>query len=179
MWASELPGQRLRIVFNASRYRRPGVFWRWVETFIAEMERQGFARREARTPEWLKKQASEQVQVRLPEVIRAIEGWIPRQRYRSEGAYGAALAEYLPRQGIEATEQQGASLTDILAAHGIGVEMKLTPDRSDYDRLAGQIMRQLEEFGLVVVLIIRPDRRDLLDECEQRFDDRVRFITIG
>ncbi len=179
MWASELPGQRIRVVFNVSRYNNPTVFWKWVDSFIAEMERHGFARRVAQTPAWLKKQASEQVQVRLPEVIRTIDDWIPRQRFKSEGEYEAALAEYLPGQGIVASEQQGASLTDILAAHGIGVEVKLTPDRSDYDRLAGQIMRQLEEFGIVVVLIMRPDKRDLLDEYERRFDDRVRFITKG
>ncbi len=42
MWVSELPNERLRLVFNASRSERPGSFWEWVNDFVAEMERQGF-----------------------------------------------------------------------------------------------------------------------------------------
>lgn len=128
---------------------------------------------------WLTKRASEQVQMRVPEIIQAIQKWVPKQRYKAEEAYVAALAEYLVGLGIDAPEQQGKSLTDILAAHGIGTEVKLTPDRSEYDRLAGQIMRQLEEYGIVIVLILRPDKRDLLEEYKSRFDDRVIFITKG
>jgi hypothetical protein len=130
-------------------------------------------------PKWQIKQAPEEVQMRVPDVIDAIRCWTPKQRFRSEEAYEAALAEYLSGQGIEAPEQQGMSLTDILAAHGIGIEVKLKPDRSEYDRLFGQIIRQLEEFGIVVVLIARPDKRDLLEEYEARFshDSRVTFIA--
>lgn len=128
---------------------------------------------------WLTKQASNSIKMRVPEVIRAIEEWTPKGRFKGEEAYEAALAEYLVAQGIDAPEQQGMSHVDILAAHGIGIEIKLTPDRSDYDRLSGQIMRQLEEYGVVVVLILRPDKRDLLDEYKSRFGDRVIFITKG
>ena len=133
------------------------------------------------TPKWLTTRATEDVQKRVPDVIRTIKEWIPKQRYRTEEPYQAALAEHLEGRGITAPEQQGASLTDILAAHGIGVEIKLTPNRSEYDRLAGQIMRQLEEFGVVIVLILRPDKQDLLNEYRARFagDDRVIFITKG
>jgi len=52
----------------------------------------------------------------------------------------------------------------------------LHPNRDDYDRLTGQIIRQLEEFGIVIVLIIRPDKRDLLEEYQSKFDKRVTFI---
>lgn len=130
-------------------------------------------------PRWQTKQAPEGIQKRVPDILKTIENWIPKQRFRNEEAYEAALAEYLSGQGIEAPEQQGMSLTDILAAHGIGVEIKLNPDRSEYDRLSGQIIRQLEEFGVVVVLIVRPDKRDLLEEYKARFDydSRVTFIT--
>jgi hypothetical protein len=176
MWVSEIPHMRIRVVFNESCFERPGLFWKWADSFIAEMERQGFRQQSATPPRWLTKQAPEQVQRRLPEVIQAIENWIPKQRFTDEEAYEAALAEYLAGQGIDAPEQQGMSLADILAAYGIGVEIKFKPNRGDYDRLSGQIMRQLEEFGTAVVLIIRPDRRDLLDEYASRFDDRVVFI---
>lgn len=179
VWVSEVPSGQIRVVFNVSRFEHPDSFWRWVDSFIAEMERQGFKQQSTSPPEWLTKQVPEEIQKRVPEVIRAIGEWIPKQRYRDEEAYQAALAEYLVGQGIDAPEQQGMSLTDILAGHGIGVEIKLSPKRSDYDRLSGQIMRQLEEFGVVVVLIIRPDKRDLLDEYKSRFDDRVIFIPKG
>jgi len=130
-------------------------------------------------PQWLTERATEDVQKRVPEIVQTIDNWIPKQRYRTEEAYQAALAEHLEGRGITAPEQQGASLTDILAAHGIGIEIKLKPDRSDYDRLAGQIMRQLGEYGVVVVLILRPDKRDLLDGYKSLFagDDRVIFVT--
>ena len=128
---------------------------------------------------WLTKQAPENVQMHVPEIVQAIENWVPKQRYKTEEAYESALAEYLVGLGIDAPEQQGRSLTDILTAQGIGVEVKLRPNRAEYDRLSGQIMRQLEEFGTVVVLILRPDKRDLLNEYSTRFDDRVVFVTNG
>ena len=132
-------------------------------------------------PQWLTRRAPEDVQKHVPEVVQIIKEWIPKQRYGNEKPYESALAEHLQGRGIPAPEQQGASLTDILAAHGIGIEIKLTPNRSEYDRLAGQIMRQLEEFGVVIVLILRPDKQDLLDEYRDRFtgDDRVVFVTKG
>jgi hypothetical protein len=132
-------------------------------------------------PKWQTRQASGEVQMLVPQVVKLIREWTPKQRYVTEEAYQSALAEYLVGCGISAPEQQGASLTDILAAQGIGVEIKLTPNRSEYDRLIGQIVRQVEEFGVVVVLIIRPDRQDLLDEYVSRFagDDRVIFIPKG
>jgi hypothetical protein len=68
---------------------------------------------------WLTKQAPENVQMHVPEIVQAIENWIPKQRYAAEEAYEAALAEYLVGLGIDAPEQQGRSLTDILAAHSL------------------------------------------------------------
>lgn len=130
-------------------------------------------------PIWSIKQASEKIRLQVPLVTELIHEWVPKGRFRTEEAYEAALAEYLVGQGISAPEQQGASLVDILASQGIAVEIKLTPGRSEYDRLCGQIMRQLEEFGIVVVLIIRPDKRDLLDEYQNRFDGDERVVFIN
>jgi hypothetical protein len=179
MWASEVPGGRIRVVFNASRFRHPASFGEWADSFVAEMERQGFIQQSTSPPEWLTMQPPEQVQTYVPEVVRVIEEWIPKQRFRSEEAYEAALAEHLEGRGITAPEQQGASAVDILAIHGIGIEIKFKPDRSEYDRLVGQIVRHLREYGVVIVLIIRPDKRDLLDEYRSLFadDSMVVFIT--
>ncbi len=130
-------------------------------------------------PKWLTKQALKGTQARVSDVVQAIQNWIPKQRYAHEESYVAALSEYLVGQGIEAPEQQGMSLVDILAVYEIGIEAKLNPGRSEYDRLYGQIIRQLEEFGIVIVLILRPDKRDLLEEYKSRFahDTRVVFIA--
>jgi hypothetical protein len=132
-------------------------------------------------PEWQTRQPPEQVAKRIPEIIEMVEAWIPKKGYRGEEAYQAALAEYLEGHGVAAPEHQGTSLVDILAAYGVGIEAKLAPDRSGYDRLCGQIMRHLEEHGTVIVLILRPDKRDLLDEYQRRFagDERVTFIVKG
>lgn len=140
----------------------------------------GFERVRLRSmPKWLTKQASEELQVEASGVVKTIEDWTPKQRYRKEESYEAALAEYLEGKGIKAPEQQGASLTDILAKLGIGIEVKLNPDRREYDRLCGQIIRQLAEFGIVIVLIIRPEKRDLLEEYKSKFlhDQRITFIV--
>lgn len=130
-------------------------------------------------PEWMTKQAPEEVQAHANGIVKVIRDWMPKQRYRQEETYVAALAEYLEGKGIKAPEQKGASLTDILAAHGIAIEAKVNPDRGEYDRLSGQIIRQLEEFGTVIVLIIRADKRDLLDEYKSRFahDPRIVFVV--
>lgn len=119
------------------------------------------------------------VQMHMPEIAQEIEQWIPKQRFRSEEAYEAALAEYLEGRGIAAPEQQGACLVDILAAHSTGIEIKLKPNRSEYDRLVGQVKRHLGEYDNVIVLIIQPDKRDLLKEYMSLFadDSRVVFIT--
>ena len=132
-------------------------------------------------PEWKTKQASEEAQKRVPEIIETIENWTPKQRFRTEESYQGTLAEHLEKHGIDAPEQQGATLVDILAAHSIGIEIKVNPDRSEYDRLSGQIMRHLEAYGNVIVFIVRPDKRDLLDEYMSRFadDSRVRFTIKG
>lgn len=42
MWASELPGEQIRVVFNVSLFGDPHLFWKWVGDFVAEMNRQGF-----------------------------------------------------------------------------------------------------------------------------------------
>jgi len=127
------------------------------------------------------KQAPEEVQAQTNAIVKAIEDWIPKQRYKHEETFVGVLAAHLEARGIKAPEQQGASLTDILAAHGIAIEVKVNPDRGEYDRLCGQIIRQLEEFGVVIVLIIRPDNQDLLAEYQTRFvrDKRVTFIVKG
>ncbi len=136
----------------------------------------GFKQTQEEKPKWLKKHVSEEVQRKVSDIASLINSWTPKQRYKHEESYVAALAEYLEGKGIKAPEQKGSSLTDILAASGIGLEIKLHPNRDDYDRLTGQIIRQLEEFGIVIVLIIRPDKRDLLEEYQSKFDKRVTFI---
>lgn len=145
------------------------------------LTQEGFAKICSPLPKWMTKKALEETLMQSKGVVETIKEWIPKQRYKQEESYEAALAEYLEGKGIGAPEQQGASLTDILAVQGVGIEVKVNPGRGDYDRLVGQIIRQLEEFGVLVVLIIRPDRRDLLEEYKSKFahDKRVTFIVKG
>ena len=130
-------------------------------------------------PRWMKKQASDESKLQASGIIKLIKDWTPKQRYQYEESFVSALSEYLEGKGIKAPEQEGGSLTDILAAYGIGIEVKVKPDRSEYDRLLGQIIRQLEEFGFAIVLLFRTDKRDLLREYEDKFinDPRVVFIV--
>lgn len=50
-WASELPGKQIRVVFNVSLFENPSLFWAWVDSFIAEMRRQGFKQQSLTTLE--------------------------------------------------------------------------------------------------------------------------------
>lgn len=56
------------------------------------------------TPEWMTKQAPEKVQAQANGIVKVVEEWIPKQRYKHEEAYVAALAEYLEGRGIKAPE---------------------------------------------------------------------------
>lgn len=163
----------IKFLWKAGTWEAHGIGTIWLTPV-------GFERMHLRSiPKWLTKRTSEETQLEATCVVKTIEDWIPKQRYKIEETYVAALAEFLEGKGIKAPEQKGASLTDILAKLGIGIEVKINPSRGEYDRLCGQIIRQLEEFGIVIVLIIRPDNRDLLEEYKSRFvhDQRVIFIV--
>lgn len=163
----------IKFLWKAGTWENSGIATVWLTP-------DGFERMRLRSmPKWLTKRASAELQVEATGVVKTIEDWIPKQRYKTEETYEAALAEYLEGKGIKAPEQKGASLTDILAKLGIGIEVKLNPGRKEYDRLCGQIIRQLEDFGIVIVLIIRPEKRDLLEEYKSKFvhDQRITFIV--
>ncbi len=184
--AWELPGSKTQVDFMdayapysvASEALWLPIGQAFVEFIEAVLETPAIEQYSQMKPKWLTKQAPEKIQMLVPEIVQAIEQWTPKQLYKNEEAYEGSLSEYLVGRGIDAPQQQGKSLTDILAAHGIGIEIKVKPNRGEYDRLSGQIMRQLEEFGIVVVLIIRPNKLDLFNEYKARFasDDRVTFI---
>lgn len=164
-----IPNGQLRILFSEGNINVKDGFWTWVDEFLEELDGYGFKQLKLNAPKWITKRPLDQAMAHYNDIIQAIKNWIPKQRYKSEEAYEAGLAEYLVGLGIHAPEQQGSSLTDILALYGIGIEIKVNPDRSEYDRLVGQIVRQLEEYGLVIALIVRPEKRDLLDEYRSRF----------
>lgn len=42
MYVQELPNEKIRVIFDVSHFHHHDAFWKWVDSFIAEMERQGF-----------------------------------------------------------------------------------------------------------------------------------------
>jgi hypothetical protein len=43
LWITQLPNRRLRLIFGANRSADRRVFWSWVDSLVAELQRQGFA----------------------------------------------------------------------------------------------------------------------------------------
>lgn len=114
-------------------------------------------------------------------VSDVIRGWTPRQKRRLEESYKAELAEYLRSHGFPKTrEEEGQSNADILVDEVLPVEMKKDPNQGELDRMGGQMMRMLGEYGQVVACIIQTAPG--LDRIERfkktwELDERVRIIV--
>lgn len=113
-------------------------------------------------------------------VSDAVRGWIPRQNRRSEEAYKAELAEYLRHNGFPKTrEEEGVSNPDILVDEKVPVELKLNPDRSELNRLSGQLLDMKEEFGCVIACIVQTKGSlDSIERFKLRFKNDTDTVTI-
>jgi hypothetical protein len=118
--------------------------------------------------------------VTLQTVSKVVVGWTPRQNRRSEEAYKAELAEYLRSHGYPRTrEEEGVSNPDILVDEKVPVEIKLNPDRSELNRLSGQLLDMKSEFGGVIACIIQTKGSlDLVERFQVRFRDDQQVVII-
>lgn len=120
--------------------------------------------------------------ISLDSVAEIVEKWIPRQKRKSEEAYKAELAEYLRNNGFpRTTEERGESACDVLVEETVPVELKKDPDKAELDRLSGQMLDMLTEYGCVVACIVRATRGDLIKKFSKRFknDKNVKIIIKG
>lgn len=105
-------------------------------------------------------------------VIQAIKEWIPRKRYVSEDGYRVDLASYLEGSGFITRMDAGETKVDILVNSSIPIELKKNPRQSAYDRLVGQITRNVRAYGFVITVICDVTRGEMFEDFEHVISSR-------
>ncbi len=111
-------------------------------------------------------------------VTKIINGWNPSETRRYEEAEKAELSEYLRKFFKDVKEEKGESDADIVVDKKVPIETKIKPDKSELDRLTGQVTRHKKEFGFVIVVIFRIVRNNLYEEWRESYarDEAVNII---
>jgi hypothetical protein len=121
--------------------------------------------------------------ISLDTITDVVRGWVPRQNRHYEEAYKAELSEYLRSQGYTKTrEEEGTSRADILVDEVLPIELKLNPPKSELDRMSGQLLDMVAEYGNVIACVIQTKGSlDLLERVQARFKDspNVRIVVKG
>jgi len=117
--------------------------------------------------------------INLGTVSSIIRDWKPSQTRRYEESEKAELAEYLRKFYTDVKEEKGESEADILIENKLPIETKVNPNKSEFDRLTGQVSRQKKEFGEVIVVLFRISRNDLFEDWKSQYlrDSSVEIIT--
>lgn len=96
-----------------------------------------------------------------PSLLQHIENWEPMQNYSSEEGFRSDLARFLfdnLKIKVEQNENVGIEV-DILVDKKFPIEVKKSPNTSEYDRLRGQTDRYLEIFDSLIVVICKKKSR--------------------
>jgi hypothetical protein len=109
-------------------------------------------------------------------VIRDIRHWTPARRRNSEGEYKIELLKHLESLQHELNEEFGESKFDLLVRGAYAIEVKKDPDLGEYDRLFGQIARNLQHQLRVIVVIFGATRGDRYDNFTALVD---KYFNVG
>lgn len=102
-----------------------------------------------------------------------IQNWIPVRRYKTEEGYQTELRSVLEHKyGYNVLDEAGPTQVDLLVNDSFPIELKKNPKREDFDRLSGQIDRNIEVYGKVIVVICQLETRDLFLEYKNRLKSR-------
>jgi len=102
-----------------------------------------------------------------------ILNWIPARRYKTEEGYQTELRSILEHKyGLKVQDEAGPTQVDILVNDSIPIELKKNPKREDFDRLSGQVDRNIEFYGKLIIVICQLETRDLFIEYKNRFETR-------
>ena len=117
-------------------------------------------------------------------IVQLIREWHPRQIYKFEEAYKAALGSYLEKHKLKVREEAVSTRVDLLVEDSIPIEIKKNPDKSAFDRLIGQMERNIKEYGKLIIVICSLQRGDLFNEYKSLAEDKysseqVVFIVKG
>ncbi|MFQ5978578.1 MAG: hypothetical protein ACE5OZ_10670 [Candidatus Heimdallarchaeota archaeon] len=106
-------------------------------------------------------------------IVQIIREWVPAKRHRTEGEYQTELRSLLEyKHNYSVKEEAGSTQVDILVENEIPIELKKNPNRGDFDRLSGQIVRHIEAYGKLVIVLCQLQTRDLFNEYKNRFEEQ-------
>lgn len=106
-------------------------------------------------------------------LTQVINEWIPSKRHKTEEGYQSDLRSFLEyKHNLVVKEEAGVTQVDILVEDRLPIEIKKNPSRGDFDRLSGQIDRNIEVYGNLTIVICQVQTRDLLNEYKNRSESR-------
>ncbi|NPD87379.1 MAG: hypothetical protein HGN29_01565 [Asgard group archaeon] len=109
----------------------------------------------------------------LHEIADIISNWVPDMRYIHEEGYQAELSSLLKlKHGFKVQKEVGATQIDILVNDTIPIELKKNPNRGDFDRLSGQIIRNIDTYGKLIVVICQLETQELFMEYKSSLGNR-------
>ncbi|MHA2246600.1 MAG: hypothetical protein ACXADY_16780 [Candidatus Hodarchaeales archaeon] len=116
-----------------------------------------------------KSSAVEPEPLTIKSLSNMIGDWVPSRRFKTEETYQNDLRTYLEyKKNLEVQVEAGITQVDILVEKAIPIELKKNPKRTDFDRLFGQIERNIEVYGKLIVVICQLQSRDLFNEYKNR-----------
>jgi|GEM_PF-4832264 len=112
-------------------------------------------------------------------IARLIQSWIPSLRRNQEEAYKSDLRHYLAKYFNKVVEEQGDSQVDIVVDDFIPIETKKSPNKSEYDRLDGQIIRHLKNYSCLIVVIFDVRKDDYFNEWREKYlkENRITILA--
>ena len=101
----------------------------------------------------------------MTSIIQIIQDWIPSKIHRYEEGYQSELAGLLEHKyNFQIQQEAGKNQVDILVENNIPIELKKNPKKDEYDRLTGQVARFISEYNKLIIVIFKPQNRDLFVE---------------
>jgi len=104
-------------------------------------------------------------------MVLIVNKWTPSKKHRYEEGYQMDLKSYLEyKHGCHVRLEALESKTDLLVNNNFPIEIKKNPNKSEYDRLVGQILRyyKAKENAIAVICDVK---------SKQLFDDFKNSIT--
>jgi hypothetical protein len=119
------------------------------------------------------------------DVLRFVQTWKPKGRYRSEDAYRDDLKEFLrtslnkpspfaigPQKRIKVTSESGRHLCDIAVDDSVGIELKKDLNElAKVDRLFGQIGRYKKQYSGIIVVLVGNTSKDAYEDLVSRLSE--------
>jgi len=76
------------------------------------------------------------------------------------------------KHGFKTQNEVGTTQIDILVNDTIPIELKKNPKRGDFDRLSGQIIRNINAYGTLIVVICQLETQELFMEYKNSLKNR-------